>query len=54
MLHPARLRKNLLMLLLVDSNNLSVMIENDEAIAGRALIQSTDVFSHIFISFRAD
>ena len=39
MFHPSRLRKDLFVLLLIGSNDLPVMIENDEPVAGRALIQ---------------
>jgi hypothetical protein len=38
MFHPARLRKNLLVLLLIDSDDFSAMIKNDKTIAGRALV----------------
>jgi len=39
------------MLFRVDSNNLSVMIENDETIDSRALIYGSHISGHGLVSF---
>jgi len=44
MLHPAGLRKNLCMLLLIYTYDLSIMIKDDETTACCALVNSAYVF----------
>src|SRR6185369_11948540 len=51
-LDPARLRKNLLVLFLCDSRNAAHAVEDDEASAGCALVNRTDIVGHTHESFR--
>jgi hypothetical protein len=46
MLHPARLRIDLLVLALAAGNNTARTIEDDETRAGSALVQGGDVVRH--------
>ena len=46
MLHPAGLGEDLFVLFLIQSHDVAAVVENDETVAGCALIQSADVVRH--------
>jgi len=50
-LHPARLREDLLVLLLIDTDDLAAVIEDHEPGAGGALINRCCVFRHAYFPF---
>ena len=49
-LYPSRLWKNLFMLFLVGSDDLTAMVKNDKPVAGCALVQSSHIIGHVSFS----
>src|SRR5688500_3723798 len=46
MFHPAGFGVDLFVLLLIHGNDIPTMVENNEARAGRPLVNGTDIFGH--------